>query len=226
MIQTTPLSQATCTTELPMGAANPKKPVFRCSFSLQIFKNAMIARCGYTFEADFFQQDQRKQCPIDKRAFTGNDLRDNLVVTEPSKKVGKKIEKRKTETTFEQSIIDRCVVQIMKQSYQCPLLQKTLKDPVVARCGHTFERGALQNKPKCPFDAQEVSQEDLVENVLVKGHLEYLQNYTVLEIVPSALEISAESERILENYHKAEKLFQEAVRVNPESFFAHERLGV
>ena len=54
----------------------------------------------------------------------------------------------------------------------CPLSLDTLEDPVIDKCGHTFERQQIQewlkNNDTCPLSRQRITRADLSPNLMVK----------------------------------------------------------
>jgi hypothetical protein len=54
----------------------------------------------------------------------------------------------------------------------CPLSLDTLEDPVIDKCGHTFERQQiqdwLQKNDTCPFSRERITRADLSPNLMVK----------------------------------------------------------
>jgi hypothetical protein len=54
----------------------------------------------------------------------------------------------------------------------CPLSLDTLEDPVIDKCGHTFERQQiqdwLQKNDTCPFSRERITRADLSPNLVVK----------------------------------------------------------
>jgi hypothetical protein len=54
----------------------------------------------------------------------------------------------------------------------CALSLDTLEDPVIDKCGHTFERKQiqdwLQKNDTCPFSRQRITRADLSPNLMVK----------------------------------------------------------
>jgi hypothetical protein len=61
----------------------------------------------------------------------------------------------------------------------CPLSLDTLEDPVIDKCGHTFERQQiqvwLQNNDTCPLSRERITRADLSPNRMVKQAVDILK---------------------------------------------------
>ncbi|MBS4168978.1 U-box domain-containing protein [Parachlamydia sp. AcF125] len=56
----------------------------------------------------------------------------------------------------------------------CPISKKIFKDPLVAKCGHTFDKSSFAMPGKCPHDEVALSLEEAIPNLLVKDTVDRL----------------------------------------------------
>ena len=82
------------------------------------------------------------------------------------------------------------VIEKLTSSLECPISREPMTDPVIDRCGHTFERAAIHQKlrirPLCPISGNPLSAEMLGPNLAAReasALLNRLQN-----VAPAAME--------------------------------------
>lgn len=73
-----------------------------------------------------------------------------------------------SEQVVKQQLDDRHIVQ---GALTCPLSKKLLSDPVIAPCGHTFDKSSIVAKVKCPHDETALSLDEVVPNIIVRNFL-------------------------------------------------------
>jgi|GEM_PF-5437769 len=61
---------------------------------------------------------------------------------------------------------------LIQAQFDCPLSGKQFTHPVLAPCGHTFDRSSITLSALCPFDATPLSVDNVVPNLLVSSCLE------------------------------------------------------
>ncbi|CDW79897.1 ubox domain containing protein [Stylonychia lemnae] len=65
-------------------------------------------------------------------------------------------------------------------SFLCPITQQIMKEPVMTKYGHCFEKSAIldwiERQGKCPLTQQPLTKQDLFPNYAIKGAIEeYMQ---------------------------------------------------
>lgn len=65
--------------------------------------------------------------------------------------------------------------------FQCPITQEILKEPYIDRCGHTFEKTAietwLQKSDECPLGREKLTINDLSPNLVLKSLIKKFEEY-------------------------------------------------
>lgn len=140
--------------------------------------------------------DNHSRCPLDNVPFTLKSLSLDTKTSKKAKKLLKSIKQ------FNEKIVvnnlkrfksfdaryqrDQEIVKIIQNLYKCPISKKSLSNPVVSACGHTFERTSVKIDSVCPYDQSKIR--DLIPNYLVKNHLEIICHFDPMryfEIIPA-----------------------------------------
>ena len=63
----------------------------------------------------------------------------------------------------------------------CPISYELIEDPVIDKCGHTFERATLEGwlatNPRCPLSNQELHAADLTTNFALRDVIAILKHH-------------------------------------------------
>ena len=64
---------------------------------------------------------------------------------------------------------------LLKDKLFCPLSGKQLKNPVVASCGHTFDKSSIKSSVKCPYDKTKLKGSEVIPNFLISTYIENVE---------------------------------------------------
>lgn len=164
-----------------------------------LLTEAVSLQCGHKYNFTsimHWYESNNHECPLDEKPFTLKSLRMDAKTSKKAKKLLKSINQ------FNEKIVvnnlkrfknfdarfqrDQEIVNVIKNAYRCPLSKKSLSNPVVSACGHTFERTSVKIDSVCPYDQSNIR--DLIPNYLVKNHLEIICHFDPMryfEILPT-----------------------------------------
>ncbi|KKM69141.1 hypothetical protein LCGC14_1453810 [marine sediment metagenome] len=158
---------------------------FECPISMESMKEPVLAKCSHTFERSNIEEWLKKNpsCPICDSTIDRTDLVVNRALADVIKVFFQMQEEKKENKSFFSFLFSKSQIKEplpfdMPDELLCPIsTTDVMKDPVISKCSHTFERSNieewLKKNPSCPMCRKEIDKVDLVANRALEGVIQF-----------------------------------------------------